>query len=108
MFRPFSLIVLFLSFMLASAHAAPVDHDVLDARLKRLADDAGIVGLAVAVIEDGEITFAEGYGVTALGGDAVTPDTVFRWASLSKGVASTAVGKMASDGQLALDRKSVV
>ena len=102
MFRPFSLIVLFLSFMVASAHAAPVDHDVLDARLKRLADDAGIVGLAVAVIEDGEITFAEGYGVTALGGKAVTPDTVFRWASLSKGVASTAVGKMASDGQLAL------
>ena len=45
---------------------------------------------------------AEGYGVTRLNGEDVSPDTVFRWASLSKGVASTAIGKMASDGQLAL------
>lgn len=102
MLRLLSLIVLFISSIAAGAHAAPVDKEVLDARLSRLANDAGIVGLAVAVIEDGEITFAEGYGVTALGGDKVGPDTVFRWASLSKGVASTAVGKMASEGQLAL------
>ncbi len=84
------------------AFAAPVDYDTLDDRLTRLAEDGGIVGLAVAVIEDGEITFAEGYGVTRLGGDPVSENTVFRWASLSKGVASTAVGKMAAEGQLAL------
>lgn len=87
---------------MASAMAAPVDHQTLDERLTRLAIDAEIVGLAVAVIEDGEITFAEGYGQTSLNGADVTPDTVFRWASLSKGVASTTVGKMAAEGQLAL------
>jgi len=86
----------------AQALAAPVDYQTLDQRLTKLAEDDGIVGLAVAVIEDGEITFSEGYGVTRLGGDQVTDETVFRWASLSKGVASTTVGKMASDGQLAL------
>lgn len=84
------------------ALAAPVDYDRLDERLTRLAQETEIVGLAVAVIEDGEITFAEGYGVTKIGGDAVTDQTVFRWASLSKGVASTAVGQMVADGQLAL------
>lgn len=83
------------------AGANPVDYKTLDERLTRLAEDASIVGLAVAVIEDGEITFAEGYGVTRLGGDAVTANTVFRWASLSKGVASTTIGKMVADGQLA-------
>lgn len=86
----------------AQSFAAPVDHDVLDERLTRLAADTEIVGLAVAVIEDGEITFARGYGVTRFDGEPVTDQTVFRWASLSKGVASTAVGKMVTDGQLAL------
>lgn len=85
-----------------SVLAAPVDYERLDERLKRLAQDEEIVGLAVAVIEDGQITFAEGYGVTRLGGNPVTTDTVFRWASLSKGVASTAIGKMAAEGQLSL------
>lgn len=86
----------------AAALAAPVDYDGLDERLSRLAAETEIVGLAVAVIEDGEITFAEGYGVTKVGGEAVSEQTVFRWASLSKGVASTAVGQMVADGQLAL------
>lgn len=101
MMRLFSVLALLVLSSLSNALASPVEFETLDDRLTRLAEDAGIVGLAVAVIEDGEITFAEGYGVTRLGGDDVSPDTVFRWASLSKGVASTAVGKMASQGQLA-------
>lgn len=99
--RLFSVLALLVLSCLSNALASPVEFETLDDRLTRLAEDAGIVGLAVAVIEDGEITFAEGYGVTRLGGEDVSPDTVFRWASLSKGVASTAVGKMASQGQLA-------
>ena len=91
-----------MSAMTAIAQTGEVDYQRLDERLTRLADDPAIVGLAVAVIEDGEITFAEGYGVTKLGGDAVSEDTVFRWASLSKGVASTAIGKMVAGGELAL------
>lgn len=102
MLRLFSVFAFLYLSILAHANAAPVDYKTLDDRLTRLAKEADMVGLAVAVIEDGEITFAEGYGVTKLGGDEVTPDTVFRWASLSKGVASTAVGKMAAEGQLAL------
>lgn len=84
------------------AEASPVDYDKLDSRLSLLAKESEIVGLAVAVIEDGEITFAEGYGLTRLNGDRVSEDTVFRWASLSKGVASTLVAKMAGEGQLSL------
>lgn len=86
----------------ARALAAPVDYQTLNERLTRLAAQEEIVGLAVAVIENGEITFAEGYGVTRTGGDPITDQTVFRWASLSKGVASTTIGKMANEGQLAL------
>ena len=45
-----------------------------------------MVGLAVGVVENGRITFLQGYGETLAGsGDPVTPETVFRWASLLEG-----------------------
>lgn len=101
MFRLFAIV----TFVILSgwqAAAAQVDYEQLDDRLTRLAAKTEVVGLAVAVIENGEVTFAEGYGVTRLGGEPVSADTVFRWASLSKGVASTTLGKMAQEGQLTL------
>ena len=105
MFRVNAIVTFVAFFFQAAAQAEPVDYQRLDDRLTKLAAQDAVVGLAVAVIEDGEITFAEGYGLTRLGGDAVTKDTVFRWASLSKGVASTTLGKMAAEGQLALSDK---
>jgi beta-lactamase class C len=45
-----------------------------------------------------------GYGTTSLtGGEPVNTRTVFRWASLSKGVAATMVGELAAEGRLSLD-----
>jgi beta-lactamase class C len=61
-----------------------------------------MVGLAVGIVEDGEIRFLKGYGVTTAGGDPVGTDTVFRWASLSKGVAADMVALLASQDKLSL------
>src|SRR5262245_6220424 len=73
-----------------------VDYALLDARLKQLIARPTMVGLAVGVVENGRITFLRGYGETRAGsGDPVTPETVFRWASVSKGVAATMVAKLA-------------
>lgn len=74
----------------------------LDERLSRLAAQDNMVGLAVAVVEDGEIRFLKGYGETMSGGDPVTPNTVFRWASLSKGVAGDMVALLAERNKLSL------
>jgi beta-lactamase class C len=80
-----------------------VDYTRLDARLIRLMEDPSMVGLAVAVVEDGEIRFAKGYGETGAGSrDPVTTSTVFRWASLSKGVAGNMVALLAHQGRLSL------
>lgn len=80
------------------------DYDRLDARLTVLASQQDMAGLAVAVIERGEIAFAKGYGETRHGsGLPVTEDTVFRWASLSKGVAATTVAMLDAEGALSLD-----
>src|SRR3954465_12909960 len=62
-----------------------------------------MVGLAVGIVENGRITFLRGYGQTLAGsGDPVTPETVFRWASTSKGVAATMVAKLAEQGKIDL------
>lgn len=81
-----------------------VDYRLLDARLNQLMTKPTMVGLAVGVVENGRITFLQGYGETLKGsGDLVTPETVFRWASCSKGVAATMVAKLAEQGKIDLN-----
>jgi beta-lactamase class C len=85
----------------ASRH--DIDYGLLDSRLRRLMDKPFMVGLAVGVVENGRITFLRGYGETVAGSnEKVTPETVFRWASLSKGVAATMVAKLAEQGKVNL------
>lgn len=92
--------------LVSSTFRAPnkVDYQRLDQRLRIAASKPDMVGMAVAVIENGQITFVQGYGTTTANGtEPVTPNTVFRWASLSKGVAATMVGLLADEGRLSLD-----
>lgn len=94
---------------IAAAAAAPadparIDYARFDARIDRLMLEPDMVGLAVGAVERGKPRFIKGYGVTqANSADPVTPDTVFRWASLSKGVAATLVVQLAQEGRLSLD-----
>src|SRR3982751_6090054 len=88
---------------LSTASRRDVDYRLLDARLRQLMNKPAMVGLAVGVVENGRITFLKGYGETLEGsGDSVTPDTVFRWASVSKGVAATMVAKLAEQHKINL------
>ena len=81
-----------------------IDYAKFDGRLQRMIHEPSMVGMAVGVVENGRITFLNGYGETEAGsGDKVTPLTVFRWASVSKGVAGTMAAKLAEMGKLDLD-----
>ena len=81
-----------------------VDYGLLDSRLQQLMQKPQMVGMAVGIVENGRITFLKGYGETLAGsGDPVTPETVFRWASCSKGVAATMVAKLAEQGKIDLN-----
>lgn len=89
----------------ASPWRSQVDYDALDARLNALMAETDMTGLAIAVVEDGKLAYIRGYGVTSKEtGQPVTERTVFRWASLSKGVAGTLAAKLAEEGKLKLDR----
>jgi beta-lactamase class C len=61
-------------------------------------------GAAVVIVKDGEVIFAKGYGVKAMGWpDSVDVNTVFRIGSLSKGFAGVLTGLLVQDGTLSWD-----
>jgi CubicO group peptidase (beta-lactamase class C family) len=73
---------------------------------KSLADrmaELKVPGVSIAVIDEGRIEWARGFGVTRVGGPAVSPDTLFQAASISKPVFALAALKLADAGKLDID-----
>ena len=63
-----------------------------------------VPGVSVAVINDGAIEWARGYGVVEAGtAQQVTPDTLFQAASISKPVAAMGALRLVEEGKLSLD-----
>jgi Beta-lactamase len=62
-----------------------------------------IPGVGVAVIHHGVIEWAQGFGVTRLGGPPVTAETMFQAGSISKPVAAMAALRLVQQGKLQLD-----
>jgi len=63
-----------------------------------------VPGVSIAVVEDGELSWAKGYGLgNTQTGDSVTPGTLFQAGSISKPIAALAVLKLWENGQLDLD-----
>lgn len=83
-----------------TARAPGVDVNELHQRAIRLMNEqTDMTGLSIAIVDDGRITFAHGYGETQRGtGRLVNKDTVFRWASVSKGVAAAALLGLVEEG----------
>jgi CubicO group peptidase (beta-lactamase class C family) len=60
---------------------------------------SGVPGMAIAVVHDGKIVYAKGFGVRRIGGSApVDPNTVFLLASVSKSLAATVVAASVGRG----------
>lgn len=96
-------LIFLLSLFGAVPAAAQVDTAEIDRRASLLMTQLEMTGLAVAVVENGKTTFAKGYGETLRdSGQMVTPDTVFRWASVSKGIASNTVLSLVEEGSFNL------
>ena len=65
-----------------------------------------VPGLALAIVQNGRVLSARGYGVTDVAAPrAVDPHTVFRLASLSKAFAGTLTGLLVEDGTMRWDSK---
>jgi CubicO group peptidase (beta-lactamase class C family) len=62
-----------------------------------------VPGVSVAVIHNGAIEWAKGFGVVQLGGTPVTAETLFQAGSISKPVAAMAALHLVEQGRLSLD-----
>jgi CubicO group peptidase (beta-lactamase class C family) len=68
-------------------------------------EELNVPGVSIAVINNGEIEWARGYGFADKAREIpVTPETLFQAASISKPVAAMAALKFVEDGLLDLDR----
>lgn len=82
-----------------AAAVAKIDSLVADVMQR-----TGVPGMAVAVVVDGKVALAKGYGVRLAGHpDPVDADTVFQLASVSKSLSSTLVARLVGEGRLGWD-----
>jgi CubicO group peptidase (beta-lactamase class C family) len=78
--------------------------ETLDELVEQLMTDTGVPGVAVSVVQGGEVLFEKGYGVRKVGEtEKVDEDTVFQIASVSKPVGSTAVAGVVGEGKVSWD-----
>jgi CubicO group peptidase (beta-lactamase class C family) len=76
----------------------------LQLTLQNLMDMYKVPGMSVAVIDNFEIAWAKGYGVTEMGtSNPVTPHTIFQSGSVSKPVAAAGALFLVQQGKLSLD-----
>jgi CubicO group peptidase (beta-lactamase class C family) len=72
------------------------------ALLQRMAD-LQVLGVTIAAIHGGRVDWARGYGVAAIGGPPVKPETLFAAESMSKPVTALAVLKLYEQRRIDLD-----
>lgn len=76
---------------------------VIDAAFDRWQAAAHAPGLVYGVVQDGRIIHLRMAGVRTVEGPSVTPDTLFRIASMSKAFTALAILKLRDEGKLSLD-----
>jgi len=87
-----------------SPSASPVLPPGFDALVDRVMKTFEVPGLSVAVVKDGQVVLAKGYGVRRLGQPApVDARTLFGIASNTKAFTATALGLLVEEGRIEWD-----
>jgi CubicO group peptidase (beta-lactamase class C family) len=106
--RHLQLLLLLLALVPARIAAQPAPLQGFDAYVAQAVADWGPPGLAIAVVKDGEVVFARGYGVLELGGsEPVTEHTRFAIGSTTKAITAAAVGILVDEGKLTWDDRVI-
>ena len=110
--RLFALLILTsLGHLAALAQTAPpvttpLDVAAVDAVVARTLKAFDVPGIAVAVVKDGQVVLAKGYGVSSLATKApVDANTLFGIASNTKAFTAAALGLLVDEGKLRWDDK---
>lgn len=93
------------AFVAKGAPPLPPFAAVIEREVPAIMKSANIKGVAVGLLVDGELVYAKGFGHADHSGNvAVTPDTVFSAASLSKPVAAWVAMRLVEEDVIALDQ----
>jgi CubicO group peptidase (beta-lactamase class C family) len=88
----------------AASGAASLRLDHLDADVERVMKLFDVPGIAIAVVKDGQVLAARGFGVRKLGApEKVDGKTLFEVASNSKAFTAAALAMLVDEGKLAWD-----
>jgi CubicO group peptidase (beta-lactamase class C family)/cyclophilin family peptidyl-prolyl cis-trans isomerase len=88
----------------AGARSQDVRAGEFDAYVARAVTDWHAPGLAIAVVKDGQVLVAKGYGVRDIGQPgAVDANTLFAIGSTTKAMTAAAIGMLVDEGKLAWD-----
>jgi CubicO group peptidase (beta-lactamase class C family) len=82
------------------------DQNLINNKVKKYMDDFNVPGLSIAVMKDGKLVFARGYGqADKSNGNMVSPNSLFRIASVSKPITSSAIMRLTETTNLKLGDK---
>src|SRR5215475_5821585 len=92
----------------AVAAPPPVTHPTsfevaaVDQYLAQRVQDEGALGLSVAIVRNGQVVMAKGYGKAAINGPLAGADTAFGIGSVTKQFTSACILLLAEDGKLSV------
>ncbi len=76
----------------------------LEQRLEKLRKESHVPGMSVAVVKNGEVVFAKGFGLSNIDAkEPVTPETTFMVGSTTKAFTATVLGMLVDKGQVSWD-----
>lgn len=100
-----SLLAVFFIPAISIAQTTP-DIKAFDQYVQQAVTDWQVPGLAIAVVKDGQVIFAKGYGVRELGKpDKVDAQTIFGIASTTKAMTAACAAMLVDEGKLHWDDK---
>ena len=106
--RLVAVMVLGLGTSILSATLLAATPDGFDARVEALRNRTGVPGMAIAIVENGQVTLAKGYGVRKLGSTtAVDAHTIFPTGSTGKAFTVAALGILVDQGRIGWDDKVI-
>jgi CubicO group peptidase (beta-lactamase class C family) len=96
-----------IAWLAAAAHARPprpVSPQAVDAAVRAGMARTGARGLALAVIEDGQVALVRTWGARNARGEPLQPNTIMYGASLTKAVFAYTLMQLVDEGRIDLDR----
>ena len=94
--------------LLVSLPALAAPPAAFNARVESLRQSAGVPGMAIAIVENGKTSMAQGFGTRQLGNNTlVDGDTLFPIGSTTKGITAAALATLVDDGKIGWDDKVV-